>query len=264
MQLDGKKIVVTGATGGIGSEVCKALAAEGCQLLITGRNPMKLNTLMQSLEGSGHQQLKADLSTVEGRATLLNSAQVFQPDVLINGLGANQLSFLATTHDEDIEAIIQTNLIAPMKLSRDFIPLLAQRPSGAIVNIGSILGSIGYAGSSVYCASKFGLRGFTESLRRELADTQTHVIYFAPRATDTELNSLQIKLMNQALGNAVDQPEQVAARLIQVLKQEKANSCYVGRPESFFVRLNGLFPKLVDKALFKQLPIIRRYANQDV
>jgi len=261
MKLPGKKIVLTGASGGIGSAVAKALAVEGCQLLLAGRNTNKLAMLMDSLEGSGHSILSADLNSSEGRASLLESASEFQTEVLINGLGTNQLCLLETTKDSNIESIIATNLRVPIQLCRDFLPLLKNCPNAVIVNIGSILGSIGYAGSSVYCASKFGLRGFTESLRRELADTNINVIYFAPRATNTELNSAEMQQMNKELGNTVDEPDWVAKMLIKTLKDGNPANRYLGRAESFFVRLNSLFPGLVDKALLKQLPVIRRFSN---
>ena len=262
MKLSGKKIVLTGASGGIGGAMAKALAVEGCQLLLAGRNTSKLVALMEGLEGVGHSMLVADLNSSEGRSSLLEAVSAFQAEVLINGLGTNQLCLLEATSDSDIEGIIATNLITPIQLCKDFLPLLSNGPNAAIVNIGSILGSIGYAGSSVYCASKFGLRGFTESLRRELADTNIRVIYFAPRATNTELNSAEIQQMNKELGNAVDEPDWVAKMLIETLKDGKSANRYLGRAESFFVRLNSLFPGIVDKALFKQLPIIRRFSSR--
>jgi len=261
MKLTGKKVVLTGASGGIGGAFAKALAVEGCQLLLAGRNTNKLEVLMGALEGSGHSVVVADLNSTEGRATLVKAASIFQAEVLINGLGVNQLCLLETTNDRDIERIVATNLRVPIQLCRDFLPLLKNCPNAAIVNVGSILGSIGYAGSSVYCASKFGLRGFTESLRRELADTNIKVIYFAPRATNTELNSAEMQQLNKELGNAVDEPDWVADMLIKTLKDRKSANRYLGKAESFFVRLNGLFPSLVDKALFKQLPVIRRFSN---
>ena len=261
MKLVGKKIVLTGASGGIGSAMAKALAAEGCQLLLAGRNKNKLTALMEGLEGAGHSMLSADLNSLEGRSSLVEAANTFQAEVLINGLGTNQLCLLEATNDSNVESIIATNLLVPIQLCKDFLPLLSNSPNAAIVNIGSILGSIGYAGSSVYCASKFGLRGFTESLRRELADTSIKVIYFAPRATNTKLNSDEMRQMNKELGNAVDEPDWVANMLIKTLKDGNSRDRYLGRPESFFVRLNSLFPGLVDKALFKQLPVIRRFSN---
>ncbi len=262
MVLSKKYVVLTGATGGIGQEVARALDKEGCRLLLTGRNQEKLNSLLKSLKGVNHHAVCADLQSEEGREALLNMAKKHSVDILINMLGVNQLCLADDMTDKNIDEIVSTNLIVPMKLCRDFIPLLGQQESSVIVNVGSILGSIGYAGSSAYCGSKFGLRGFTESLRRELAATTTKVLYFAPRATSTALNTFAMQSMNQELGTVVDEPAEVARQLVLALKKgSRLKMYYLGWPEAFFVRLNGLLPNIVDKALFKKLAIIRRYAE---
>ncbi len=261
MNLTAKKLVITGASGGIGGAIARALAQQGCQLLLVGRNTGKLQASMEALAGSGHSMLVADLKSAKDRAALVEEATAFEASGLVNGVGTNQLRLLEATADQDVEDILATNMQIPMLLCRDFVPLLKRSARPVIVNIGSILGSIGYAGSTVYCASKFGLRGFTESLRRELADSNIKVIYFAPRATNTELNSDEMQQLNEALGNTIDDPEWVANMLVKMLKKEGSATLYLGSPEAFFVRLNGLFPSLVDKALFKQLPIIRRFSS---
>jgi len=264
MQLNGKKIVLTGASGGIGACLAKALAEEGCHLLLSGRNEGKLARQVANLPGRGHEYFLADLLKQSGRAGLLAEADTFGVDILINGLGTNQLCLLPASKDDELAQIVATNLLTPMQLSKDFLPLLSARPEALLVNIGSILGSIAYAGSSAYCASKFGLRGFSEALRRELAGSNVKVVYFAPRATDTELNSEAMQQLNSQLGNAVDTPEWVAQQLVIELKRGVSATRYLGWPEAFFVRLNSLFPSLIDKALFKQLPLIKRSAKSAV
>lgn len=261
MELQGKTVLLTGASGGIGGALAQTLDKAGCRLLLSGRNQAKLDALLNQLQGQEHRSLAVDLTSKQGRALLLAEATRQDTDILVNCFGVNQLSLLKGMADDAIETIVNTNLTVPMQLCRGMLPVLASRPESAIVNIGSTLGSIGYAGSAVYCASKFGLRGFTEALRRELADTATRVIYIAPRATHTELNSEEVRQMNRKLGNAVDPPERVAESLLKALRQDGADNHYLGLPEAFFVRLNSLFPGLVDRALFKQLPVIRRFAE---
>lgn len=261
MQLDGKPIVLTGATGGIGSAIAQALDAAGARLLLTGRDRQRLEQLHEQLRSGRHQLLIADLTTVAGRQTLVDSARAFGAQGLINNAGTGQLSLLEQMQDTDIEHLIAVNLTTPIQLCKALTPLLREHHDSFIVNVGSILGSIGYAGSTAYCASKFGLRGFTEALRRELADTPINVIYFAPRATDTPLNSVRMQALNRDLGSAVDQPEAVAARLIHSLTKSRRNNHFLGWPEAFFVRLNSLLPALVDGALRKKLPLIRRHAT---
>lgn len=261
MKLTGKTVVLTGANGGIGSAVAAALAAAGARLLLTGRNAGKLEQIVANLPGSGHRLLVADLAAASGRASLVDQARRESADILINNAGASQLAVLSRLDDSQIERLLAINLLTPIFLCRDFLPLLSERPEAAIVNIGSILGSIGYAGSTAYCASKFGLRGFTEALRREVADTGVRILYLAPRATDTSLNSDEMRALNAELGAAVDTPNAVADHLVYLLRSTGRKNGFIGWPESFFVRLNGLWPNLVDRALQKHLPIIRRHAG---
>lgn len=129
-----------------------------------------------------------------------------------------------------------------------------------VVNVGSIYGSIGYPGYATYSASKFALRGFSEALRRELADTTVDVLYAAPRATRTSMNTSAATALNQALKVGMDDPVDVARAVLDAVQQQR-NELYLGWPEKLFVRLNGMLPGVVDRALRKQLPLIRRYSD---
>lgn len=265
MNLHNRKVVLTGASGGIGNAIAKALAACGCHLTLVGRNTELLEQLSDQLSkqhpASNNVILAADLNSATDRSALANHANSWGADILINALGINQLDLLENMSDADINSMMTTNLITPMQLSKDFIPLLKAKHDSAIVNIGSIMGSIGFAGSTSYCSSKFGLRGFTEALRREMADAPINIIYFAPRATKTAINTAAADELNDQLGNSVDDPTWVAEELVKALQTNRTNT-YLGWPEAFFVRLNSLLPNLVDKALRKQLSIIRQYATK--
>lgn len=129
------------------------------------------------------------------------------------------------------------------------------------MNLGSTFGSIGYPGFATYCASKFALRGFSEALRRELADTPIKVLYIAPRATRTGMNTQSVVALNDELNVAMDDPKTVAAQIAAALQYEH-ELLYLGWPEKFFVRLNSLLPGIVDRALRKQLPVVQRFARQ--
>ena len=254
-------LVLTGATGGIGEAIAKALDHRGYKLLLTGRDEKKLASLQMNLKGNKHRYVIADLTTNDGIDKLVKEAEEFGIDGVINCLGVNELATIEDLSLETINLMLSVNLLAPISICKALIPLLESRSEGVIINVGSILGSIGFAGSSVYCASKFGLRGFTESLRRELSDSSVAVVYLAPRATNTALNSDAMNQMNRALGNTLDEPEIVASHVVRVLRKGKSKSCYLGWPEKIFVRLNSLFPSLVDKALAKKLATIKRYCS---
>ena len=264
MDLHNKTVLLTGASGGIGVALAELLAAQGARLLLSGRNENALTALRDSLPGSRHQVLCADLSSPDSLQKLALKAATAGVDILINNAGIGELSLVGEMDETNIQRLIDLNLGAPIKLTNALLPALKQRPQAAIVNIGSILGSIGLAGNTTYCASKFGLRGFSEALRRELSDSQVRVIYFAPRATATDFNDGPTQAMNRELGNQVDPAHTVAEALIRVLQKNTANYRYLGWPEKLFVRINSLLPRIVDGAVKKQLPVVRRYARSQL
>lgn len=263
MNLHGKNVLLVGASGGIGQAIAGHLSEAGASLVLVGRNEDKLKSLGQSLSGP-YRIVMADINTSEGRESVLEACRQSdtQPgiDVFVNAAGVMDFVLFEQQDVEGIEKVITTNLLSPMLLCRGLLPLLLARPEAVLVNIGSIFGSIGHPGFASYCTSKFGLRGFTEALQRELATSPVRVIYLAPRATQTDLNDGAVSALNEALGNTSDAPEKVAAALMKALSSSRLQS-YMGWPEKIFVRLNSLFPGVVHKALVKKLPLIRHHAK---
>jgi short-subunit dehydrogenase len=182
-------------------------------------------------------------------------------DLLVNNAGAGDFAWLADQDDDALERIVRVNVLAPMQLTRRLLPLLTAQPVARIVNVGSIFGYLGYPGHAAYSASKFALRGFSEALRRELADSPVQVIYFAPRATRTAMNGAAMCALNAELGIAMDAPESVAAALVELLERPVAERP-LGMPERLFALVNRIAPSLVDLALRRQLPVIRRHARE--
>lgn len=260
MNLDGKRILLTGASGGIGEALAHALASRGATLLLHGRKSAALEALRQQLPNpEQHHCLCADLCHPQERRQLVNAPLLADGiDILINNAGTNQFAWLEDQTEEQITAQIELNTLAPILLTRALLPTL--RTPGLIMNIGSSFGAIGYAGYSAYCASKFAMRGFSEALGRELEGSGIKVLHFAPRATRTHLNSPDVYAMNVALGTQTDSPDEVAEWAVASLEREQIRT-WVGWPEKFFVRLNALLPGLVDRALAKQHSIISRFAH---
>ncbi len=262
-----KTVVLTGASGGIGRSVAEKLSAEGARLILVARNERNLTALLDDLGGAPHVAVAADLGDAEGRRRMLEFCKQVDSggiDVLVNNAGINEFSLFEEQSQAAITNLININLVAPMLVCQDLLPLLRKAKDARIVNIGSTFGSIGYPGFGAYCASKFGLRGFTESLRRELADTDLQVTYIAPRATQTDLNSGSIVAMNDALGTAMDEPSVVADAVVKIINTSVGADKYLGWPEKLYVRINAVLPALVDSNLRKQLPIIRRFAKHEI
>jgi short-subunit dehydrogenase len=255
----GKTILLTGASGGIGSAFAMALSEQGARLILVGRYEETLSQLNQKL-GGYHLDCVADISTQTGRDTIISFCEneVSKIDIVINNAGVSQFSLFENMSPAEIAQIINTNLLSQMLLCQAFLPLLKTFPDSEVINIGSTFGSIGYPGFSVYCASKFGLRGFSEAISRELSDSSISIRYFAPRATKTTFNTDKVVEMNKALSNDMDSPDLVAKALIAFLGNTR-HRAYLGWPEKLFVRLNGALPTLVDKAIVKKLSVIKRY-----
>ena len=176
-------------------------------------------------------------------------------NVVINNAGTNHFGPFMTERQSDIEAVLATNIVAPMLLTQRLIPMLKQQKAATVLNIGSILGSIGLPGQVSYSTSKFALHGFTESLRRELQGSSVRVLYAAPRATDTPMNSAAMRRLNEKTGVRTDEPALVASRIAKQLE-----SCdperFIGWPERLFVKINALFPALVDRGSRKSAQIV--------
>jgi len=261
MELRGKTVLLTGASGGIGQAIALQLAAAGARLVLVARNTARLATLQAELVAkhpADHQIFSADLTNAQERQDLLAFVRDLQGiDLLINNAGISQFGLVA---QQDYATQLSTNLLMPMLLTQTLLPELQRKSSAMIVNVGSAFGSIGYPGFTGYSASKFGLRGFTEALKRELSDSAVQVLYFAPRATDTAINSDAVVAMNRELGNQSDSPAIVAAALVQQIQQNQARR-FIGWPEQLFVRVNAVLPGIVDKALAAKLAVIRRYAQ---
>jgi len=263
MIIKDKTAVVTGASGGIGRAITEKLVAAGARLVLVARDRRRLERLLDDLGGHPHVMLAVDLSSDGGRKNLKDFCQNHEISLLINATGVNEFGLFEQQSQATIADLININLLSPILVCQDLLPRLQQQSEARIINIGSTFGSIGYPGFSTYCASKFGLRGFTESLRRELADSHTQVSYIAPRATHTALNSETIVALNTALGTMMDDPLLVADEVMRVLRKKATSDKYIGWPEKLFVRINALLPRLVDTSLRKQLSIIRRFAKNE-
>lgn len=265
MELKQKRILLTGASGGIGAATARQLAARGANLVLVGRRMDKLERLKESLDNPGqHLTIVADLSLQEGLSTINRTCQEWRSqgikiDVVVNNAGCNTFAYLAQRSPESIEQEIRLNLTAPILLSQKALCWL-ERP-GLILNIGSTFGAIGYPGYSTYCAGKAALHRFSEALQRELSGSGIQVLYLAPRATDTALNDQRVSELNNALGNKTDQPDTVATAIVNMLETEK-NCRWLGWPEKLFVRVNQLFPGLVTASIRKQHERITEFVSK--
>ncbi|MEA9393268.1 SDR family oxidoreductase [Acerihabitans sp. TG2] len=260
MKLKGKRILLTGASGGIGRALSMELANHEASLFLHGRDVKVLDSIRRTLPyPERHQIIDGDLGSVKDRVLLQSViARNGGIDILINNAGTCRFAWLKDQSEDHIAEQLSLNIQVPVLLSRAMLPYLNN--PGIIMNIGSSFGGIGYPGYSIYCASKFALRGFSEALGRELASTGINVLYFAPRATRTPLNTASVNALNSALGNRVDSAEWVAQQAVLALSKEHKR-LWLGWPEKIFVKINALFPHVVDNAIAKKLNVIEQHSH---
>ena len=213
MQVSGKTILVTGGTDGIGLEIARQLLAKGAAVIVCGRR----EEMLAAARAEGAEAIAADLSSADGCAAFLHTLGDRPLDILINNAGMSG-NF---GPDEPIDLpltdqAIFLNLNAPMHLIGHLLPGLLSRPEAAIVNVTSGLAIAPRAGGPVYCATKAGLRSFTQSLRYNLRNSKVHVIEALPPAVDTAMTASRETKKLPA-------PE-CAAQIIDAIENNKAEA----------------------------------------
>ena len=266
MNIANQRILITGAGGGIGSQIALELADHGAELALVDRDEERLESLKKQVQGRGAKAhlLSADLAAPGAPQRLADQAVAAMGgvDVLVNCAGLSSFGLFAEASAEDIESLWRINVVVPMQLTRALLPQMQAYGSGRIVNIGSIFGSIGFAYFTTYSASKFAMRGFSEALRRELEGTGIGVTYVAPRYTKTPFNDGVVSRMAQAVGMNSDEPATVAWHVVRAIEKDRKDY-YIGWPECLFVRINAILPRLVDGALRKQNQQMRSFASSN-
>jgi short-subunit dehydrogenase len=250
-----KCVLITGAGSGIGRALSVEAARRGMAVALCGRRETALEATRALLgPGSQHLIIPADITNPQDRRRIVKtiSERWEALDVLVNNAGVVEGGALEKFDDEAITRTFLTNVIAPMALTRDLMPLLvAARPS-RVVNIGSVFGDIAYPQFSGYSASKFALRGFSNALRREWKQNGIGVTYAAPRATRTDAAVAFDELIAHA-NMSVDAPAQVARRIWQSVASGR-DSIYAPAPERIYVLIQRIFPQIIDWALSRQAP----------
>ncbi|MCB1758538.1 MAG: SDR family oxidoreductase [Gammaproteobacteria bacterium] len=264
MDLQQTRVLLTGATGGIGMALASQLVQRGASLALVGRTEAALTSLATRLRNDRAEVhvVTADLLQPQARQQVVaqSNALLGGVDLLLNCAGLSSFRPFSDESAANIEQVIQLNLLAPMLLTRELLPAMIERGHGRIVNVGSTFGSIGFAWFTAYSASKFGLRGFSEALGRELAGTGVGVTYVAPRAVRTDFNSAAVLRMAKAVSMNMDEPAWVAERIVAAIEAD-AKELLLGFPEKLFARLNGLIPRFVDGGLRKQNQLMERFAR---
>ena len=179
--LNGRKALVTGATGGIGGAIARALHAQGATVALSGTRRAALDEVASSLGERVH-VVEANLSDKDAVEALVPAAEAAMGglDILVNNAGVTRDNLFLRMKDEEWDTVLAVNLTAAFRLSRAAVKGMMRRRSGRIINIGSVVGSTGNPGQGNYAASKAGLIGLTKALAAEVASRNITVNLVAP------------------------------------------------------------------------------------
>ena len=258
MNINGKIIVVTGAGSGIGQALSRVLSERGAKLVLADMNDVGLNATLTSLK---HQDqavtVVGDITKAATRKAIVKAANdAFEGiDVLVNNAGVVNVGPLSETDDKALKLMLNVNLLAPMQLTRDLLPTLKKSSSPTLVNIGSMFGDIAFPLFAGYSATKFGMRGLSDALRRELAPEGIKVTYIAPRGAKTGATKAFEHLI-EPMKMKLDEPEVVAASIVAAI-ESGARSSYPRGLERLFVFAQRMFPSVVDNSIIAQLKSLK-------
>jgi len=254
MQLEGKRALITGAGSGIGRALAIEASRLGMTVALCGRRAEALHETLSLMTASGrHLRLRGDITDPAVRRGMRDYLwrQWGGLEVLVNNAGVITAGPLARATDRELERLAATNIVAPLALIREMLPLLRRAAPARIVNIGSIFGDIAYPLFAAYSGSKFALRGASMALRRELLPYGIGVTYAAPRATRTEAAKAYDPLL-EPMRIRLDDPSEVAAQIWRAVARE-LDSAYARGPERLFVLIQRLIPRLIDRAIAAQM-----------
>jgi short-subunit dehydrogenase len=218
MELAGQKALLTGATGGLGRAIAEALAGRGAQLLLSARKRDALEAMAEDLPGEGHRVLPADLAE-PGAAEQL-AAEAGAVDVLVANAGLPGAGWLTDFSPDEVTRALRVNLEAPMLTARALYPGMVDRGSGHLVFVSSLSGKAASPRSSIYNATKFGLRGFALALRTDLGPKGVGVSLVSPGFI-RDAGMFADAGAKPPAGLGTGTPEQVGRAVVKSIERDK-------------------------------------------
>ena len=251
------RVLLTGASSGIGKELAIQLARKGAQILITARREERLRNLVEAIgqqtECPNVVYLAGDITQDSHRRALVDLAkQAFDGiDVVINNAGIGAVGRFDSADSEHLNKIMDVNFFAAVELIRLALPIVKLSGSAAIVNIGSVLAQYAVPKKSEYCASKSALKAFSDSIRLELRKCGVSVISVHPNTTSSEFFDSLIERHELATKNPLSStPAWVAQKIIHAIERRR-NDVVLTASGHMMVGLSRLFPRIMRVVLGK-------------
>jgi short-subunit dehydrogenase len=249
MNIEGKRILVTGGSSGIGLALAEALLAKGAKVAISGRRPDALAKAVDGLRKAGPSVsgIAADVATAEGRAATIRQAldALGGLDILVNNAGGVRAGRLENTSEAELQAMIDVDLVAPIMLTRDALPALRASGDAMVVNVASGIALVGAPFYATYAAAKAGLARFGEALRRELKGEGVHVLTAYPGATDTPM--MESNRAGPELGFSREPAADVAGAIVEGIEGGALEVVRGGEARARMIALNRDDPAAVDE-----------------
>jgi short-subunit dehydrogenase len=241
-RLEGKRVAITGAAGGLGGPVARLLAEAGATTIGIDRVDCP----------ACDETIVTDLSDDAALAALCERLAGDVPDVLVNIAGIMRFGL---HEDQPVEALAlcyRVNLLVPAVLARAVAAPMRARGSGQIANVGSVLGAVPYPWFAAYSSSKAGLAALSQALRRELSGSGVAVTHINPRAAKTPFNNGEVNRFLEITGMKADEPDWVARRIAEAIINRR-ETVSIGAMERVYAALNAISPRLIDNGLKTQI-----------
>ncbi len=247
MDLEGKRALLTGATGGLGREIAAAMAQRGTRLVLSSRKEEELEKLAGELPGDGHEVAVCDLAEVGAAERLAGEAG--EVDILVANAGLPGSGRIEDFSVEEIGRAIRVNLEAPMILTRALLPAMSARGSGHLVFVSSLAGKAASPRASIYNATKFGLRGFALALREDLAGDPGDVgvsVVLPGFIRDAGMFADSGAKPPPGAGTAT--PQQVGAGVIRAIEENRGEVAVAPIQQRALVGFAHVFPGIAGRA----------------
>jgi len=248
MEIAGRRTLLTGATGGIGRAIARALAGAGSSLVLSSRKREELEALAASLPGSGHSVIVSDLAEVGAAEQLATEATAAGTiDILVANAGLPASGRIDGFSTEEVARALRVNLESPILLARALHPPMVERRSGHLAFVSSLAGKAASPRASIYNATKFGLRGFSLGLREDLHDAGVGVSVVMPGfIRDAGMFADADTKLPPGIGTA--SPEEVADGVVKAITRNKAQVSVAPPQQRALVGFAHLFPSAAARA----------------
>jgi short-subunit dehydrogenase len=253
-KLRGQRAIVTGASGGVGRALAVRLAKAGVSSVLIARREEPLLETVRLVEAAGGRAIPivGDVTSPAVRQQALDAArdELGGLDLLINNAGVGAHGRFHESNPESLRAIFELNVFAAADFIREAVPLLRNSSAACVANVGSVLGWRGVPQTAEYCASKFALRGLSESIRPELRKLGIHVLHASPSTIATDFRENLVERRNELAwsGRRGVSPEKVANRIVQGIERRQ-NEVAILWEDWWIARGARFVPWLFDRVL---------------